>query len=52
MEFGISGGLFATHGDVSSQLQTTGFAAHFRKALGYVISMRVQYNYETAKGLD
>src|SRR5690606_18826914 len=52
MEFGISGGLFAISGDVSSQLPTAGFAAHFRKALGYVFSLRLQYNYGTAKGLN
>lgn len=52
MEFGISGGLFTINGDVSSQLPTAGFGAHFRKALGYVFSLRLQYNYGTAKGLN
>ena len=52
MEFGISGGMFAISGDVASQIPTAGFGAHFRKALGYVFSLRLQYNYGTAKGLS
>ena len=52
MEFGISGGLFNISGDVSTQLPTVGFSAHFRKALGYVFSLRLQYLYGIAKGMD
>ena len=52
MEFGISGGLFAISGDVSAEIPTLGFGAHFRKALGYVFSLRLQYNYGMAKGLN
>lgn len=50
MEFGISGGLFTVNGDVSSKILTPGFAVHFRKALGYVFSLRLQYLYGVAKG--
>ncbi len=52
MEFGISGGLFSVSGDVSAKLPTFGFSAHLRKALGYVFSLRLQYLYGTAKGLN
>ncbi len=49
-EVGISGGLFNVSGDVSAQLPTFGFAAHVRKSLGYVFSLRAQYAYGNAKG--
>jgi outer membrane protein OmpA-like peptidoglycan-associated protein len=52
IEFGISGGLFSISGDVSAKLPTAGFSAHLRKALGYVFSLRLQYTYGIAKGLD
>ncbi|MEY4703030.1 MAG: hypothetical protein RIR96_927 [Bacteroidota bacterium] len=51
-EVGVSGGLFSVSGDVPSQLGTFGFAAHARKALGHVFSLRLQYLYGTAKGLN
>ncbi|MEP6926005.1 MAG: OmpA family protein [Ginsengibacter sp.] len=51
-EFGISGGMFSISGDVSAKLPTVGFSAHVRKALGYVFSLRLQYVYGVAKGLD
>ena len=52
MEFGISGGMFSISGDVPAKLPTPGFAIHFRKALGYVFSLRLQYLYGVAKGQD
>lgn len=52
MEFGISGGLFSVSGDVAAKLPTFGFGVHFRKALGYVFSLRLQYVYGVAKGLN
>ena len=52
IEFGVSGGNFNISGDVTSKLPTVGFSAHFRKALGYVFSLRLQYLYGTAKGMD
>lgn len=51
-EFGISGGLFTISGDVSAKIPTVGFGAHFRKALGYLFSLRLQYVYGVAKGLN
>lgn len=51
-EIGISGGLFTISGDVSSKLPTGGFAVHVRKALGYVFSLRAQYLYGEARGLN
>ena len=51
-EIGISGGLFTISGDVSSIIPTGGFAVHVRKALGYVFSLRAQYIYGEAKGLN
>ena len=51
-EIGISGGMFSVSGDVSAKLPTPGFAVHIRKALGYVFSLRLQYVYGVAKGLN
>ena len=51
-EVGLSGGLFNVSGDVSSVIPTFGFAAHVRKSLGYVFSLRLQYLYGNAKGLN
>ena len=51
-EVGVSGGLFNISGDVASVLPTFGFSAHVRKSLGYLFSLRVQYLYGTAKGLN
>lgn len=52
MELGISGGLFNINGDVSPKMPTVGFGIHLRKALGYVFSLRLQYVYGVAKGLN
>lgn len=52
MEIGISGGLFSISGDVASKLPTFGGAIHLRKALGYLFSLRLQYLYGMAKGLN
>ena len=52
MELGVSGGMFSISGDVPSLLPTGGFGIHIRKALGYVFSLRLQYIYGVAKGLD
>ncbi len=51
-EFGISGGMFSISGDVSAKLPTVGFSAHLQKALGYIFSLRLQYEYGVAKGLN
>jgi len=51
-EIGVSAGNFSVSGDVSSRIPTLGFAAHVRKAFGYVFSLRLQYLYGTAKGLN
>ena len=51
-EIGVSAGNFSVSGDVASRLPTLGFAAHVRKAFGYVFSLRLQYLYGTAKGLN
>ncbi|MDP4260936.1 MAG: OmpA family protein [Bacteroidota bacterium] len=50
-EVGIKAGMFRVSGDVASQF-APGFAAHVRKAFGYVFSMRLEYTYGIAKGLD
>lgn len=52
LELGVSGGLFTVSGDVSAKLPTFGFGVHLRKALGYVFSLRLQYLYGVAKGLN
>ncbi|HUZ58921.1 MAG TPA: OmpA family protein [Hanamia sp.] len=51
-EIGVSGGMFSISGDVASLLPTGGFAVHVRKSLGYVFSLRLQYLYGEAKGLN
>lgn len=51
-ELGLSGGLFTISGDVASKLPTFGFGLHVRKSLGYLFSLRLQYLYGSAKGLD
>jgi outer membrane protein OmpA-like peptidoglycan-associated protein len=50
-EVGIHAGMFRVSGDVASQF-APGFGIHVRKALGYVFSMRLEYTYGMAKGLD
>jgi outer membrane protein OmpA-like peptidoglycan-associated protein len=51
-EIGVSVGAFNIMGDVHSKFPTVGGAIHVRKALGYVFSLRLQYLYGTAKGLN
>ncbi|MEO6639402.1 MAG: OmpA family protein [Ginsengibacter sp.] len=51
-EFGISAGMFSLSSDISAKLPTVGFSAHVRKALGYIFSLRLQYVYGIAKGLN
>jgi len=51
-EVGVSGGLFNILGDVASITPTMGFSAHVRKSLGHLFSVRMQYLYGTAKGLN
>lgn len=49
-EVGVSGGMFSVSGDVAARIPTLGFAAHVRKAFGYVFSLRLQYMNGTGKG--
>jgi outer membrane protein OmpA-like peptidoglycan-associated protein len=55
-EIGVSFGLFNVSGDVPSLMLWHkggyGFGAHLRKALGYVGSLRLDYNYGIGKGLQ
>lgn len=51
-EIGIKGGLSTVSGDVRAWLPTFGFGLHARKALGYTFSLRLEYDYLTAKGLN
>ena len=51
-EVGVSGGMFTISGDVTAKIPTLGFAAHVRKAFGYVFSLRLQYLNGTAKGMN
>jgi hypothetical protein len=52
LEIGVSTGLFSLSSDVSAKLPTFGFSAHVRKALGYIFSLRLQYSYGEAQGLN
>lgn len=51
-EIGIKGGLSTISGDVRARIPTFGGGIHIRKAFGYVFSMRLEYDYLTAKGLN
>ena len=51
-EVGIKGGLSTISGDVRARIPTFGGGIHVRKAFGYVFSMRLEYDYLTAKGLN
>jgi len=55
-EVGFGGGLYNISGDVPSLMLWNkggyGFSAHVRKALGYVGSLRLDYNYGVGKGLS
>ena len=51
-EVGIKVGSFAVAGDVPASIPTAGFGVHVRKALGYVFSVRAEYLYGMAKGLN
>src|ERR1043165_7031441 len=51
-EIGVKGGLFMINGDVPSVFPTGGFGVHVRKALGYIVSLRLEYLYGMGKGLN
>src|SRR6185437_6954310 len=51
-ELGVTGGMFSISGDVSAVLPTAGFGLHVRKSFGHVFSLRAEYVYGTAKGLN
>lgn len=50
-EIGVKGGMFTVVGDVPAQLDF-GFGAHVRKALGYLVSLRLEYVYGMSKGIN
>jgi len=51
-EVGIKGGMSSVSGDVRSWLPTGGLGLHVRKSLGYIFSLRLEYDWLTAKGLN
>lgn len=55
-EIGVAGGMYNVSGDVPSLFPWNGggfgVSAHVRKALGYVTSLRLDYTYGIAKGLE
>jgi outer membrane protein OmpA-like peptidoglycan-associated protein len=51
-EIGIKGGLSTVSGDIRSRLPSGGFGIHVRKALGYVFSIRMEYDWLNARGLN
>src|SRR5215831_9473615 len=51
-EIGVKGGLSTVSGDVRSRLPSGGFGIHVRKALGYVFSIRMEYDWLNARGLN
>jgi hypothetical protein len=50
-EFGVKVGNFNINGDVPSLNPSLGFGAHVRKSIGYTVSLRMEYNHGTARGL-
>jgi outer membrane protein OmpA-like peptidoglycan-associated protein len=52
LEVGLKGGLSTVSGAVRAWLPTFGIGAHIRKALGYVFSLRGEYDWMRAKGLN
>jgi outer membrane protein OmpA-like peptidoglycan-associated protein len=51
-EIGIKGGISSVASDVRSVFPTGGFGLHVRKALGYVFSLRAEYTWNRARGLN
>jgi outer membrane protein OmpA-like peptidoglycan-associated protein len=51
-EIGGKIGLSTISGDVRSRLPSGGFGLHVRKAFGYVFSMRLEYDWLNARGLN
>jgi outer membrane protein OmpA-like peptidoglycan-associated protein len=51
-EIGIKGGMSSVSASVRSWLPTFGAGVHVRKSLGYTFSVRAEYDYMTAKGLN
>lgn len=51
-EVGLKAGVFNIFGDVPSQFPTPGFGVHVRKALGYLFSLRAEYIYGMARGVN
>ncbi|HEY0678471.1 MAG TPA: OmpA family protein [Chitinophagaceae bacterium] len=51
-ELGLKVGLMHISGDVRSRFLNPGFGIHARKALGYVFSLRGEYNLGFPKGLN
>ena len=52
LEIGVKVGSFTVSGDVPATVPTAGFGVHVRKALGYVFSVRAEYTYGIAKGMN
>jgi outer membrane protein OmpA-like peptidoglycan-associated protein len=51
-EIGIKGGSLSVNGDVDGRFFSPAGAIHVRKALGYLFSLRMQYMYGVASGLN
>ncbi|MCC6288817.1 MAG: OmpA family protein [Chitinophagaceae bacterium] len=51
-EVGLKVGTFNIIGDVPSHFPTPGFGVHVRKALGYLFSLRAEYIYGMASGIN
>jgi outer membrane protein OmpA-like peptidoglycan-associated protein len=51
-EIGIKGGSLSVNGDVDGKFFSPAGAIHVRKALGYLFSLRLEYMYGVAKGMN
>jgi len=51
-EIGVKGGMSSVSASVRAWLPTFGAGVHIRKSLGYTFSIRAEYDYLTAKGLN
>src|ERR1700682_6068372 len=52
LEVGIKGGLSTVSGSVRAWLPTGGVGIHVRKSMGYIFSLRLEYDYLRMKGLN
>ena len=51
-ELGLKVGSPTINGDVNAKFPAFGFGVHVRKSIGYIVSLRAEFNHGTASGLN